>query len=319
MALPLWFFGSGAIAVPALQAVAGAHEVLGVVTQPDRPQGRGQRIVPTPVHQAAQALGLTVATPASPRDPGLADRLRASRPDLIVVMAYGGILPKTVLEIPRHGAVNVHPSLLPTYRGAAPIPWAILNGDHETGITLFVMDAQVDHGPILVQERTAVHPDDTTASLTERLSQLAPAVLLKGLAALEARQVSPTPQDDHRVTLAPRLTKADGWVDWALPAETIARRVRALNPWPGTMTSWQGHAVKLLQAAVEDRATTATPGRPPGTVLQAEPAGILVQTSQGTLRLLQLQLASGRPLEAAAFLRGHPIRPDEQLGSRENA
>lgn len=315
MALRLWFFGSGAIAVPSLQAVAAVHPVLGVITQPDRPQGRGQRPAPTLVKAAARALQLPVGDPASARDPRLIEQIRATHPDLLVVMAYGGILPTALLAVPSRGALNVHPSLLPKYRGAAPIPWAILNGDADTGISLFLMDAQVDHGPIVRQEQIPIAPDETAATLTERVSRLAPAVLLAGLEALAEGRATATPQDETRATLAPRLTKADGWVDWALPAEAIARRVRALDPWPGTMTSWQGRAIKLLRAAVEDRMTPATPGRPPGIVLKAEPAGIVVQTGRGTLRLLDLQLAGGRPLNAAAFLRGHPIRPDDPLGS----
>ena len=312
--LRLWFFGSGEIAVPTLQAVTRAHTLLGVVTQPDRPQGRGRQTTATPVKAAAQALHLLVLEPPSPRDPTLLETLRRSAPDLVVVLAYGEILPEALLAIPTLGALNVHPSWLPKYRGATPIPSAIMAGDHETGITLFRMDIQVDHGPILLQERVTIAPEETTATLTDRVSRLAPDLLLRGLAQLERGQPSWTPQEDREATTARRLSKADGWVDWSLPAEQIARRVRALTPWPGSMTSWQGRAIKLTRVAVADREARSSPGTPPGTLLRTGPDALLIQTGHGILGLHELQLAGGRPLTIAEFLRGHPMRAGELLG-----
>ena len=310
----VWFFGSGEIGVPTLQALARAHTLAGVVTQPDRPQGRGQRKAPMPIKMAAQPLAVPVLEPASTRDPQLPALIQRSRPDLLVVMAYGGILPSALLHLAPHGAWNVHPSLLPKYRGAAPIPWALMHGDAETGITLFEMDTQVDHGPILAQTRLPIAPEETTATLAERVSRAAPDLLLATLAQMERGVLSKTPQDDRQATMAPRLTKADGWVDWSLPAAVIARRARALVPWPGCLTSWQGRALKLLRVTAQTDITPATPGIPPSTVLRANEAGILVQTGRGAVAIQELQLSGGRPLDAAAFLRGHRIRPDDRLG-----
>lgn len=315
--LRLWFFGSGAIAVPTLRAVVSAHTVIGVISQPDRPQGRGRRSAPTPVNHTAQSLALLVVTPTSLSEPMVLDQFRRSQPDLFLVMAYGKILPQPLFTIPRLGAFNIHPSLLPRHRGAAPIPWTILQGDPETGITLFQMDGQVDHGPWLLQERFPVALDETAVSLSERLGLAAPTIVLNGLALLEQGKGRLTPQEDRLATQAPRLTKADGWIDWSVPAEVIARRVRALVPWPGSMTSWQGRALKILRTSVADSQTPSMPGRPAGTILQADSTGILVQAGRGAIRLHELQVAGGRPLEAAAFLRGHPMRRDEVLGSRE--
>ncbi|MBI4227223.1 MAG: methionyl-tRNA formyltransferase [Candidatus Omnitrophica bacterium] len=312
--MKLCVFGSGEIGAPTLETLARAHTVVAVVTQPDRPQGRGQRPAPTPIKTLAQRLALPVLEPVSARDPRLLADIRRLRPDLLIVMAYGGILPPALLQAAPYGAWNLHPSLLPKYRGAAPIPWTLYHGDAETGLTMFQMDAQVDHGPIVAQQRIAIEPDDTTRTLSERIGRLAPDLLLRALAQLEAGRLTTTPQDDRRATPAPRLTKADGWMDWSLPAAAIVRRGRAVLPWPGCTTSWQGHAIKVLRLTVASDGATATPGIPPGTVRRADEAGIVVQAGQGTVIIHELQLAGGRALDAAAFLRGHRLRPDDHLG-----
>lgn len=318
MAHPLWFFGSGAIAVPTLQALAAADTVLGVVTQPDRPQGRGQRATPTPVRAAAEALAVPVLTPPTARDPALADQIRRTQPAFLVVMAYGGLLPAPLLQAAEHGALNVHPSLLPRHRGAAPIPWAILRGDTETGITIFLMDARLDHGPFLRQARVPIQMTDTAVTLADRLGRQAPAVLLQALRDVTAGRARPTPQQEPLATLAPRLTKADAWMDWAVSSEILARRIRAFTPWPGSATSWQQFALKILRAEIGDVGPR-PPGVPPGTVVTADASGIEVQAGHGTLRVCELQLASGRPMSAADFLRGHPMRPGHRLGAREKS
>lgn len=310
----IWFFGSGEIGVPTLQAVARAHTLLGVVTQPDRPQGRGQRTAPMPIKIAARPLDVPVLEPCSTRDPALPAAIQHSQPDLLIVMAYGGILPSALLQAAPHGAWNLHPSLLPKYRGAAPIPWALLNGETETGITIFQMDAQVDHGPILAHTRFPIGDTDTTRTLTEQVGRRAPELLLTTLAQLTQGPLPSILQDDRQATSAPRLTKADSGVDWPAPAVVIARRARALVPWPGCTTSWQGRAIKLLRLAAQADAAPATPGIPPGTVLRADAAGIVVQAGHGTVTIQELQLAGGRAVDAAAFLRGHRIRPDDRLG-----
>lgn len=314
MGLRVWYFGSGEIGVPTLEALANTHAVIGVVTQPDRPQGRGQRAAPTPIKLAAQRLSLPVLEPRSARDPHLAPAIASSHPDLLVVMAYGGILPSALLQAAPRGAWNLHPSLLPRYRGPAPIPWALYHGDADTGLTIFQMDAQVDHGPILAQRRVPIEPGDTTQTLSDRIARLAPDLLLETLAQAERGRLTPAPQDDRQATMAPRLTKADGWIDWSLPAALIVRRGHALLPWPGCTTSWRGHSLKLLQFAVASDEATATPGIPPGTVRRVSAEGIVVQAGRGAVAIRELQLPGGRPLDAAAFLRGHPLRPDDRLG-----
>lgn len=312
MSFKVWFFGSGSIAVPTLERLAQTQTILGVVTQPDRPRGRGQQPAATPIKEAALRLGFRPLEPESPSSSQLHETLTASQPDLAVVFAYGRILPTSLLNIPRFGFWNVHPSLLPKYRGAAPIPRAILNGEHTTGLTIFRMDRALDHGPILMQERMALTRRETTPSLSERAGQQAPNVLAKAFAALADDTLQPIPQDDREATMAPRFTKADGWVDWSMPASGIDRRVRALMPWPGTTTSWEGRTLKILRAAVGQPDAHAAS---PGTVLAVTPEALEVQAGEGTVLVQEVQLAGGRPVAINAFLQGHPIHPGHRLGN----
>ena len=310
----VWFFGSGQISVPAFEALVKAHGLLGVVTQPDRRQGRGMQAAPTPIKLAALSHQLPILTPNKINDAALLDQIKASHPELIVVMAYGRILPQALLDIPSRGVLCVHPSLLPRYRGAAPIPWAILKGDHETGITIFEVDQEIDHGSVVLQHRLLLMGNETTPALTEKLGELSASVLLKGIDRYCGSGEMPVPQDESKVVLAPPFSKADGWVNWSESAEKIDRHVRAMNPWPGSATSWTGRSVKLIRVAPEP-GEAATPGRPPGAILKSDENGILIQAGQGTLRILELQLAGGKTMPAGAFLRGHPLKAGDCLGS----
>jgi methionyl-tRNA formyltransferase len=228
------FYGTPRFAVPTFEALLAAHEVVAVVTQPDRPAGRGQRPLAPPVKERAAVAGLPVLQPPRLRDPGWADRLRELRADVAVVVAFGQILPKAVLDAPARGSINVHASLLPKYRGAAPIAWAITRGESETGITTFQMDEGMDTGAMLLSERTAIQPGETAGELGERLSEIGARVLIQTLARLDT--LTPEPQRHEAATLAPRLKKTDGHLDWREPARAIVNRIHGCNPWPGGAT-----------------------------------------------------------------------------------
>ncbi|HEX9477017.1 MAG TPA: methionyl-tRNA formyltransferase [Candidatus Dormibacteraeota bacterium] len=246
----LVFAGTAAFAVPSLRSLhAAGHDIVLVITQPDRPAHRGLKVTPSPVKVAAQELGLGVLQPEKIRDPAVVERLRELQPDVIVVVAYAQIIPRDVLAIPPGGVVNVHGSLLPRHRGAAPIAHAILAGDGETGVTIMRMDEQLDHGPILAMGRTSIGPRDDAPALSERLAAMGAELLVATLAHLD--EISPVEQDHERATVAPRLRREDGELDWAAGAEEIDRRVRALQPWPGVTLPTKRGRVKVLSGHVE--------------------------------------------------------------------
>lgn len=294
--------GSPAFAVPALEALARAHQVVGVVTQPDRPAGRGSRLRPPEVKVAAERLGLLVYQPQGLRDPGALSPLTEWQPEVIVVAAFGQILSHEVLALPAHGCLNLHPSLLPRWRGASPISAAILAGDAVTGVTVMRMDEGVDSGPLLAQWQEPIRADDTAASLGERLAHLGAALLLEVLPPYLAGTLRPWPQPEEGVTFCRPLKKEDGRLNWSRPAVELERQVRAVTPWPGAFTFWRGQRVNVLRAAVQEDWQG---GAPPGTVI-AVPGGAVVSTGEGALRLLELQLAGRRALPCADFLRGQP-------------
>lgn len=292
--------GTPDFAVPVLEALADVHQVAGVVTQPDRPAGRGRRLAPSPVKQVALVRGLPLSQPQSLRTPETVAQLAAWQPDVIVVAAFGQILRQNVLDLPPHGCLNVHASLLPRWRGAAPVPAAILAGDEVTGVTIMQMDAGLDTGPILAQRVEPIRHDDTRATLEKRLARLGAALLMDTLPAYLAGALSPQPQPGEGVTYAKQLRKEDGQLDWSLPAAELDRRVRAFNPWPGAFTTWHGQRLKVLQAVP----LSGWHGdAPPGTVLPLAD-GLAVATGEGTLRLDRVQLAGKRPMDVAAFRRG---------------
>jgi methionyl-tRNA formyltransferase len=300
------FLGSGAFAIPSLLALLDAgHAVAAVVTQPDREKGRGLRPTPPPLKTAALEHGLTVLQPRKVREPDAQAALRAFTPELQVVAAYGQILPQAVIDIAPRGTVNVHGSLLPRYRGAAPVQWAIARGESETGVTTMLIDAGLDTGPTLLARATPIGAEETAPELEARLARLGGEVLVDTIRGLEDGTVRPVPQDAARATLAPLLHKEDGRLDWSWPADVIERRVRAFQPWPGTVATLAGRAVKLWRARVE-------PGLPavPGTVVASDRDGVVVACGQDThLRLLDVQPENARRMGAAAFAAGARLRP----------
>ena len=319
MTLRVVFAGTPEFARVALQQLhAAGHAIPLVLTQPDRPAGRGLKLQPSPVKQYAQAHGIAVAQPHSLRldgkypDEAAAARaaLQAARPDVMVVAAYGLILPAWVLQLPRLGCLNIHASLLPRWRGAAPIQRAIEAGDAETGVTIMQMDEGLDTGAMLLAERLPIAPDDTAASLHDRLAALGARLIVQALAQAEAGTLHAVPQPDAGVCYAHKIDKTQARVDWSQPAAVIERRIRAFDPAPGAYTLWQGEPLKLWQARAEDGDAT----QAPGTVLAADAQGIVVQCGQGRLRLLALQRAGGRRLSVADFLRGQPLAAGTVLG-----
>jgi len=304
------FMGTPQFSVPSLAALLHCgYELVAVVTQPDRPAGRGRRLEPSPVKAFAAAQGLPVLQPPALKAPDVVAELAEMQPDLIVVAAYGQILRPAVLELPPHGCINVHASLLPRWRGAAPVQAAILAGDQVTGSTIMRMDAGMDTGPILAQAALAIQPDDTGDALTERLAQQGAALLVETLPRWLAGELAPQPQDASLATLCRPLRKEQGVIDWTRPADEIVRAVRAFNPWPTASTTWQGQQIKLLRAS----ALTEAAGQAPGVVALVDGA-VLVAAGEGVVRLEEVQLAGRAALPARDFVRGQRAFVGSQLG-----
>jgi len=307
------FFGTPAFACPSLERLlAGPDVVVGLVCQPDRPRGRGLAVVAPETKQLAVARDVPVLQPDRMRDPAFQDELRRLAPDLVVVAAYGRILPRAVLDVPPHGSINVHASLLPRHRGAAPIQAAILAGDRTTGVTIMMMSEEMDAGDILLQRSTPIAPDDTAGRLGERLSLLGAKALAEAIEGLKHGTVRPAPQPADGVTFAPRIDRAQTRLDWAMPAEQLERAVRAFAPAPSAFTTLGSRVLKVHRAVAEQ---DVEPTRPPGTVLESGPGGIWVSTGAGRLRLVELQLEGRRRLSVADFLAGHPVPPGTCLGA----
>jgi methionyl-tRNA formyltransferase len=313
-ALRIVFMGTAELSCASLQALLDSPEfqVLAVVTRPDRPKGRELRLQPSPVKELASHAKLPVLQPEKARSEEFIQELRTLGPELVVVAAYGQILPKGILDLPQFGCLNVHTSLLPRYRGAAPIQWAILNGDAETGVTIMKMDVGLDTGDILAQDRTPIHPEDTSTTLHDRLARMGAEALVRVIPQYVAGEVSPWPQPAAGVSYAPKIAKHDGRIEWSQPARAIWNRVRGLVPWPGAFTclpdSPQPHLLKIWQAEVVEHSG------PPGVILQADKNGLVVGCGQGALRILILQREGGRRLKTQEFLAGHPLRPGQKLG-----
>jgi methionyl-tRNA formyltransferase len=296
------FMGSPEFSVPSLQALSAHYIVAGVVTQPDRPAGRGQTLTPPPVKVLAQQLGLPTIQPRKLRLPEAMQQLHAWKPDLIVVTAFGQILRQEVLDLPHFGCINVHASLLPRWRGAAPINAAILHGDQQTGVTIMHMDAGVDTGPLISQRSTAIALGETALSLSERLAALGADLLVESLPGYLSGELSPQPQDECLATYASMLKKEDGELDFKLSAVELERKVRAFQPWPGTFTHWQGTALKVQRArCIFDPAKEARLSPGERTIYQGFPA---ICTAQGLLVLDELQPAGKKPLAGKIFLQG---------------
>lgn len=296
------FMGSPEFAVPLLEALAANFNVVGVVTQPDRPAGRGNRLTAPAVKSAASRLQLPIIQPQRLRQPEAMEQLRAWDPEIIVVAAFGQILRPELLALPRFGCLNVHASLLPRWRGAAPIAAAILHGDSQTGVSLMLMDAGVDTGPVISQKSTPILPGETAGSLSRRLSSLGAEILLEELPAYLDGKLLPIPQEETHATLAPMLKKVDGLLAFNKPAVELVRMVHAFNPWPGAYTFWKGQMLKILLASYSDDA--GLPFRPdPGSrlVWDNRPA---IATSVGVLLLDEVQPAGRKPVTGKAFLSG---------------
>lgn len=296
--------GTPDFAVPSLMALhESRHPVQLVVTQPDRPKGRGRKLIASPIKQQALGLKLPIWQPQRVRKEDAVAVLEGIRPDLLVVVAFGQILPKPLLEWPRYGAVNVHGSLLPKYRGAAPIQWAMINGEKETGVTTMLMDQGVDTGDILLKAKTPIAMDDTAQSLHDRLADIGADLLIQTLDQLSTESLTPVPQDDSLATVAPMLSKKDGEIDWQQSAETIVCRIQAMTPWPGAFTFYEEQRLNIYAA----RAVSKSTDSPPGTVIPAFDGELKVATGSGVLAIEKLQRSSGKRLKTADFLRGCPI------------
>ncbi len=297
--------------MPSLLSLLESQIVVGVVTQPDRPAGRGQQVRPSPVKVMAAQAGIPVYQPPSLRRPEAMAPLQEWQPEAIVVAAFGQILRPHVLELPPLGCYNVHASLLPRWRGASPIQHAILAGDDVTGVTLMGMEAGLDTGPIYVQESMPILPADTAGSLHDRLALLGGAMITRYLNDILSGDLKARPQQEELATYAPMIQKEMGQIDWTQPASVISRLIRAMTPWPSAYTTWDGLQLKIL--AVSPIRTAKPDGAQPGSVL-ADGENVYVMTGEGALRLEQVQLAGKRPLEMAAFVRGRPDLVGSRLG-----
>jgi methionyl-tRNA formyltransferase len=300
--------GTPRFAVPTLKGLTEAHHVVGVVTQPDRPAGRGRDLHQSAVRLVAVERDLPVYQPRSLRTPEAVAQLAEWKPEVIVVAAFGQILTRDVLDLPPRGCLNVHASLLPRWRGAAPVVAAILAGDEITGVTIMKMDPGLDTGPILAQREEPIQADDTRATLTERLSIVGAELLVETLPPYLAEDLEPRPQEDEEATFAEQLRKEDGWLDWSQPAIVLDRKIRAFSPWPGPFTFWEGRRLKVIEASpLSDWDGDA----PPGTVIEVD-SGAAVATGKGALRLEEVQLAGKRAMAIGPFLRGQ----QDFVGSR---
>jgi methionyl-tRNA formyltransferase len=306
------FFGTPNFALPSLQALIACSRLpVAVVTQPDRRVGRGQHLQPSPIKQAALQAGLSVLQPEKVRSPDFVNQFIKLAPDLAVVAAYGQIFSQALLDIPRFGFINVHSSLLPAYRGAAPINWAIINGERETGVTIMRVEREMDSGPILLQRTEPIGPDDTAASLHDRLAVLGGRLLGEALDQLAGQGWQPALQRHELATYAPMLSKQDGLIDWSLPAAVIYNRLRGMTPWPGCFTLLDGRILKIHRASVQDGGRGSAE---PGTVLSAEDSGIMVAAGSGALTVTSLQLEGKKQISAGDFLKGTKLQPGTVLG-----
>ena len=305
------FMGTPDFAVPTLEKIIEAgHEVIGVVTQPDKAKGRGKKVLFPPVKEKALEHNLTVYQPRRAREPEFIEQMRALNPDVMVVVAFGQILPKDILDIPKYGCINVHASLLPKYRGAAPIQWAVINGDAVSGVTTMQMDVGLDTGDMLLKTEVPLAEDETGGSLFDKLSTLGGELLIETLEKIQTGDIHPEKQDDSQAgEYARTLDKALGNVDFSMSAAAIERLIRGLNPWPSAYTFYNGKTMKLWKAEVVPGTDAA-----PGQIVSVDKQSFTVQTGEGGLRILELQLEGKKRMDAGAFLRGCALSAGEMLG-----
>jgi methionyl-tRNA formyltransferase len=303
------FLGTPAFAVPTLESLVQAHHVKLVVTQPDRPKGRGQELAASPVKQAALRLGLPLYQPERVKRPEVQARLEALKPEIMVVVGYGQIIPQSVIDIPPRGIVNVHASLLPKYRGAAPIQWAIVNGEKVTGVTTMQINAGLDTGDILLARETTIDPEETAVELSERLSRMGAELLVETLDGLSRAAIAPQKQDDAQASLAPILKKEDGVIHWTEPAAAIHNRVRGLVPWPGGHTRFRGQSLHIWRSQVTADRTSLPPGH-----VVASPRFRISCGDGAVLDLIEVQLEGRKRMTAEAFANGQRLNENDILG-----
>ncbi len=306
--------GTPQFAVPSLQALLDRGEnIVCVVTQPDRPKGRGRKITAPPVKDLALRESIPVLQPENIRGDHFQAELREYRPDIIGLTAYGKILPKSIIDLPPLGTINVHGSLLPKYRGAAPIQWALINGETETGITIMQMDEGMDTGDILLQERLSIGPEDTAGSLAVKMAELGGKTLVTALDLLRADKLKPTKQDNDQATLAPLLSKEDGLIDWSQSAVQISYRIRGLDPWPIAHTNLTGKRLRLFSPEVVAK-NLCQDSIEPGTICAADRNGLLITTGDGCLQIREIQAEGSKRMGVDAYLSGKTIQPGTRLG-----
>ncbi len=308
--MTLVFLGTPSFAVPTLERIVQAgHRVLAVFTQPDRPKGRGGELAAPPVKETALRLGLPVYQPERIRRPEAVEQLKQMRPDAMVVVGYGQIIPQSIIDIPRHGIVNVHASLLPKYRGAAPIQWAIANGEARTGVTTMRIDAGLDTGDMLLKWETSIGPEENAVELGQRMAQAGADLLVQTLAGIDAGSVLPEPQDNSKASLAPILKKEDGVIDWNWPAPKIAGRARGFLPWPGTYSFFRGQILHIWKARVAGETGAGAPGR----LVPLKKRLLVTAGEASALELLEVQIEGRKRMPAQAFLNGHRLDENEVL------
>jgi methionyl-tRNA formyltransferase len=309
MALSYIFFGTPEFCEPVLRTLKQADRTpLAVVCQPDRPKGRGRKLESPPVKRWAQECSVEVLQPDKCKDTGFLDHIRGLKPDLGLVFAFGQLLPKELLDIPTRGFINIHPSLLPKYRGAAPIQWTLINGDQETGVTILQVTPKLDDGDMLLQESTKVDPQENAVELGERLARLGADLAVRALDLLEKDQAEFTPQEESQVVWAPALTKEDGRLDWAQTTLALHNRIRGVQPWPGAATHLGSKTLKIHRAAPAE-----APRAEAGQVVKAEGEDLLVGTGDGQLRLLEVQLEGKKRMPVKDFLLGRPVQAGDRL------
>jgi methionyl-tRNA formyltransferase len=308
------FMGSPQFAVPSLDAIfSSTHEVVAVVTQPDRPKGRNLLPQPPPVKIAAHRLGIPVLQPVTTKSDVFLQEIKSFRPDLLVVVAYGEILRRALLNLPPYGVVNLHASLLPKYRGAAPIPWAILRGESHTGATTMMINEVMDGGPIVLQEECPILPADTSDTLAKKIANLGAPLLKRTVDLLQRKEITPEPQDLTQVTYAPKLRKEDGLIDWNNPAPWISRQIRAFDPWPGSFSNFRGMRVKFWLAHPNEGKSTGSPG----TVIAVMKHSFQIACGEGTiLEVLEIQPENKPRYPAADFIHGYSIHVEDHFVSR---